>query len=141
MVGDRLRELRIARNLALTDVAAQLHISVATLSRIERGKQNLDLGMFLQLAKVLGASPQEILEAHQDTHDGKDPVDPLVNRIASLNSSERARLWRNLAERNRTRATREAARRHVSQQVEELLAHVDFLRDEIDEVNRRIRKK
>ena len=43
MVGHRLREARLARHLSLNAVASEADISVATLSRIERDQQRIDV--------------------------------------------------------------------------------------------------
>src|SRR2546425_8446417 len=94
VVGNRLRQARTARQLSLNDVAGRAKISVATLSRIERDKQGIDLGLFLTLSRILKAPPHDLLTADGD---GRDSVDPLVQRIASLDVAERARLWRELA--------------------------------------------
>src|SRR6266550_1806691 len=93
VVGNRLRQARTARQLSLNDVAGRAKISVATLSRIERDKQGIDLGLFLTLSRILKAPPHDLLTADGD---GRDSVDPLVHRIASLDAAERARLWREL---------------------------------------------
>ncbi|HJT16115.1 MAG TPA: helix-turn-helix transcriptional regulator [Thermoanaerobaculia bacterium] len=56
--GERLREARIARCLSLADVAARTHISVATLSRIERNHPGIGLALFLILCEVLRTPPR-----------------------------------------------------------------------------------
>src|SRR5436190_13912054 len=98
MIGERIRQTRQARRLSLNDVAGRAKISVATLSRIERDKQGLELGLFLTLCKVLKTSPRELL-VEGDAADGK--VDPLAVRIASLNHPERLQLWHELAANRR----------------------------------------
>jgi transcriptional regulator with XRE-family HTH domain len=140
VVGNRLRQARTARQLSLNDVAGRAKISVATLSRIERDKQGIDLGLFLTLSRILKAPPHDLLTADGD---GKDAVDPLALRIASLDVAERARLWRELAAtyKNHRAAWRRARIRNLSQQVEELLAHIEFLHAEIETVQRQLRRR
>src|SRR5439155_23437110 len=96
MVGTRIRQARAARGMSLTDVATRADISVATLSRIERDKQNIDVGTFLTLMRILEVHPGELLD-HEEagTIEG---VDPLVAKIIGLQSVERAKLWRALAD-------------------------------------------
>src|SRR5689334_15691537 len=96
MIGDRIRQTRQARRLSLSDVAERADISVATLSRIERDKQGLELGLFLSLCKVLKTAPSEMLVDGQT-----DNVDPLAVRIAGLNHTDRLQLWRDLAANRR----------------------------------------
>src|SRR5689334_8505269 len=93
MVGNRIRVARQSRNLSLTELAARADISAATLSRIERDKQNLDLGLFLTLTSILKLTPHEVLGDVAD----EEGVDPLVRAISGMQTGERAQLWRSLA--------------------------------------------
>jgi transcriptional regulator with XRE-family HTH domain len=142
MIGARLREARSARDMSLNDVAGRAHISVATLSRIERDKQNIELGLFLTLMHILELDPAELLrDADHEREDALEGVDPLVARITSLAAAERAKLWRSLAQRPNRGQDGRAARRNIGLQVEELLAQVEFLHNEIESVRRRLKKK
>jgi transcriptional regulator with XRE-family HTH domain len=138
VVGNRLRQARMARQLSLNDVAGRAKISVATLSRIERDKQGIDLGLFLNLTRILKAPPQELL----GEENGSAEIDPLAVRIASLDPSERARLWREItnAHRSRRPSRKIAQLRHVAQQVEELLAQLECMQVEIETVYKRLRR-
>jgi transcriptional regulator with XRE-family HTH domain len=137
MIGERIREARLAQDRSLADVAGKAEISVATLSRIETDKQSLDLGLFLSIAGVLQVSPQQLL-----SEDNGNGGDPLARRIAALGSRERLALWKDLAEERRTqRGKRRGAEiRQVGQHVEELLAQVDFLREELESIRKRVKK-
>lgn len=137
MVGNRLRVARQSRNLSLTELASRAEISAATLSRIERDKQNVDLGLFLTLTRILKLTPHEVLEdAASD-----EGVDPLVRAISGMQTGDRAQLWRSLAEERRAHNTRKANSRLVANEVEELLAQVDFIRGEIESVQKRLRRR
>ena len=139
MIGLRIRAARLAQDRSLADVAAKAKISVATLSRIETDKQSLDLGLFLLIAQVLQVSARELLGEQGEPNGG---VDPLARRIAALGSTERLELWKELAEERRTQRgkRRGAEMRQVGQQVEELLAQVDFLREELEAVRKRVKR-
>jgi len=138
MVGENIREARLAQDRSLADVAAKAKISVATLSRIENDKQSVDLGLFLALAKVLQVSIQQLLGDHGD-HGNSDP---LARKIATLPPKERQELWRDLAAESRTvRVKKRGGERQVGQQVEELLAQVDFLREELESIRKRMKKR
>jgi transcriptional regulator with XRE-family HTH domain len=143
MIGERIREARLARNQSLADVAGKANISVATLSRIENDKQSVELNMFLQLARVLEITPTELLQDASETTEDGSRLDPLVRRISSLASRERLELWRELAteRRNQRVKPRTATARHVAQQVEELLAQIDFLREELESVRKRMKRR
>lgn len=139
MIGERIREARLAQDRSLADVAAKAQISVATLSRIETDKQSLDLGLFLSIAQVLQVSAQQLLGDDGNGNGG----DPLARRIAALGSRERLDLWKDLAEERRTQRgkRRGAEMRQVGQQVEELLAQVDFLREELESIRKRMKRR
>jgi transcriptional regulator with XRE-family HTH domain len=138
MIGDRIRAVRGARQLSLTDVASEADISVATLSRIERGKQTLDLSLFLTILRILEVNPAELLDDEARNAPQGSGVDPLVSRITSLAAAERTRLWRSLAER-RQAARQTHASRNVEMQMEELLAQADYLREEIVSMQKRMK--
>jgi transcriptional regulator with XRE-family HTH domain len=137
MVGNRIRVARQSRNLSLTELAAHAEISAATLSRIERDKQNLDLGLFLTLTRILKLTPHEVLGEVGD----EEGVDPLVRAIRCMQTGDRAQLWRSLAAERRTQRSRKADGRAVANEVEELLAQVDFIRGEIESVQKRLRRR
>ena len=128
MIGARIRELRTTRRMSLSEVASRASISTATLSRIETGKQNIDVGLMTTIARVLHLSPHDLLDAEEDL-DGA-----LADKIATLKPNARARFWRDLSgSRDRNGVTS----RHVDDltiEVEELLAHIDFLRGEVDRI-------
>lgn len=139
MVGEKLREVRLAKNLSLAVVAQQAAISVATLSRIERDKQAIEVNLLVRLAGILRTNPQDLLGNGSDT----GTTDPLVAKITSMPTSDRARLWRGLTEqrieiRDARGQNRSAA---IGDQIEELLAQVDLLRGEIESVRERLGRK
>ena len=139
MVGERLRQFRQAQGRSLADVAGKAKVSVATLSRIENDKQSLELNLLVTLAKILDVPPAEFLNGMTDEEEaGK----PLARRIATLETKKRAELWRNLAAERRTqRASARPSVRDVAQQVEEVLAQVEFLREELETVRKRMRNR
>lgn len=139
MIGERIREARLAQDRSLADVAAKAEISVATLSRIETDKQSIDLGLFLSIAQVLQVSPQQLL-GDDGTGTGGDP---LARRIAALGSRERLELWKQLAEERRSHRgkRRGGEMRQVGHQVDELLAQVDFLREELESIRKQMKRR
>lgn len=139
MIGEKIRQLRQAQGRSLADVAGKAKISVATLSRIENDKQSVDLGLFLVLAKVLQVAAHELLDVDGDG-DGNGKVDPLARRIAMLETKQRTELWREVAAERRAQRGRNA-RNDAGQQVEEMLAQLDFLREELETVRKRIKKR
>jgi transcriptional regulator with XRE-family HTH domain len=137
MVGERLRQVRVARQLSLADVAGEAHVSAATLSRVERDKQAIDVGLFLTLARVLNTTPADLLV---DESTGEDST--LATRIAAMQARERTQLWRQLSdERRESRLRKRVDVRGLAAEVEELLAQMDFLREEIEAVRTRLGKR
>jgi transcriptional regulator with XRE-family HTH domain len=66
VLGERLKRARAGRKATLREVAEQTEISIATLSRIERGDtKSVDSPTLLALAKWIGAMAPEFLE-HPD---------------------------------------------------------------------------
>lgn len=138
MIGEKIREVRQSQGRSLAEVAAKAKISVATLSRIETDKQSVDVELLLVLARVLGTEAADIL-GNGSNHNGGDP---LAQRIAGLDPRKRAELWRELAnERRVQRARNRGATRQLTAQVEELLAQIDFLREELEAVRAKIKKR
>lgn len=135
MTGEKIREVRQSQGLSLAEVAAKAKISVATLSRIETDKQSMDVDLLLVLTRVLGVTPSDVLQS------GNGEADPLAQRIANLDARKRAELWRELANERRVQRSRTRTVRNVSQQVEELVAQLDFLREELEAVRLRVKKR
>ncbi|HEY8131069.1 MAG TPA: helix-turn-helix transcriptional regulator [Thermoanaerobaculia bacterium] len=138
LVGTRIRQARTSRSLSLNEVATRAHISVATLSRIERDKQGLELGLFLILCRILKTSPQEMIG-----EENPENVDPLAMKIAGLQHTDRVQLWRDMAS-SRRGDRRNGVRTHVrklAEEVEELLAQLEFVRAEMESFQARVRKR
>jgi transcriptional regulator with XRE-family HTH domain len=141
MIGERIRELRQAQGRSLADVAGKAKVSVATLSRIENDKQSVDLGLFLILAKVLHVAANELLGSDGNGQEDEN-VDPLARRIAMLETKKRTELWRDVAaERRAQRVRGRSTRADGAQQVEEMLAQIDFLREELETVRKGMKKR
>jgi transcriptional regulator with XRE-family HTH domain len=136
MIGDRLRDARSARHWSLSDVAEKAHISAATLSRIENSKQSLDVGLFLLLLKILRIQAIDVLENDGNVSSG----DRLVDQIVRLGGEDRIQLWKDLATSRRTQRSRKSSAREVGEKVEELVAQIEYLREEIEAVRAKRRR-
>jgi transcriptional regulator with XRE-family HTH domain len=134
-VGVAIRGARKAKGLSLKDVADRALISVATLSRIENSKQALDMNLFLTLADILEVTPSSLIDG-----DRKESLDSLVDQLASLVPSRRIDLWTALRE-SRSTTRREASTRihQIVQEVEELLAQIDFVKAEVESLRSRLK--
>ena len=138
MIGARLREARLARHLSLNAIADKADISVATLSRIERDQQRIDVELLLSLLRILKLDARDVLSEESADSDG-DGVDPMAAKICALPSEERTRLWRALATTRKAARSQSSPGRAVAQQVDEFLAQIDFLRAEIEAVRKKLR--
>jgi transcriptional regulator with XRE-family HTH domain len=137
MIGERLRDARLAQKMSLTQVAGKARISAATLSRIENEKQALSVDTLFALAKIVGVTPEEMVSSGAAEPDERE----LADEINALTPQERTRLWRTLGDSRREprHSRKEAA--DVNARLEELLAQVDFLREEILSLRSRQKKR
>lgn len=139
MIGENLRQARLNQQRSLADVAKKAKISIATLSRIENEKQTLELGLFLALARILDCTPQDLLGGADAADDG---MDALVKKVIAFETTKRAEFWRELAVAQRVQRTksRRVQIHQLGQQVEELLAQIDLMREELESVRKRLRR-
>ena len=126
-IGVTLRRVRLERELSLADVAGKAGISVATLSRVETDKQNVDVTLLLTLAEVLDVPGAELIGGDRD---GDDP-NALVRKLGRLRPSERTKIFLQSAGR------REA--KPLGAVVDDLLTTVEILREELLHVQRAVR--
>ena len=136
MIGDRLRDARTAQQLSLSDVAEKADISAATLSRIENGKQSLNVDLFVLLLKILRLQATEVLDGDANVSSG----DGLVDQIGRLNAGSRTTMWKQLTASRRSQRNRHSSARELNEKVEELVAQIDYLREEIEGVRGKHRK-
>jgi transcriptional regulator with XRE-family HTH domain len=78
-VGHRLRAIRRARRVTLSELARRCGVSTATLSRIERDRQDLAVTMLITLCEALECSPNDVLAA----------VDPDSRNLSTVLASVR----------------------------------------------------
>lgn len=61
IIGERIRKSRIENNLTQENLAEKLNVSVAFISRIERGTTRLNLKRLTQICNILGIDEGAIL--------------------------------------------------------------------------------
>jgi transcriptional regulator with XRE-family HTH domain len=66
LVRRRIRGLRVARGWSLDDLAARCFLSPSTLSRIETGHRRIALDQLAPIARVLGATLDQLVESVAD---------------------------------------------------------------------------
>lgn len=60
-LGQKIRELREGRGLLLRQVAAQLEVDTALMSKVERGERRASRQQVLNMAKFLDTNEEELL--------------------------------------------------------------------------------
>lgn len=66
IVGERLKRARLLKKLTQEDLAEEMEVSVAFLSRIERGKSPINLRRLTQLCLLLDVSEGYVLSGSSD---------------------------------------------------------------------------
>ncbi|XRQ08626.1 helix-turn-helix domain-containing protein [Actinomadura welshii] len=66
LVRKRLRALRVAQGLSLEELAARVHLSQSSLSRIESGRRRLALDQLVALARALDTTLDQLVENAAD---------------------------------------------------------------------------
>ena len=61
VIGSRIKQARLAKNLTQEDLSEQLDVSVAFLSRVERGSSHINLKRLTQICKILDVSEGYVL--------------------------------------------------------------------------------
>jgi HTH-type transcriptional regulator, competence development regulator len=61
IIGKKLRELREQKGLLLRQVAAELEVDTAYISKMEQGKKNIKREFILKLANIYQADPKELI--------------------------------------------------------------------------------
>ena len=60
IIGQRLKKARKAKKMTQEELAEKLDVSIAFLSRIERGNSQVNLKRLVQICEILEVSPGEI---------------------------------------------------------------------------------
>lgn len=67
IIGERIKHARKARHMTQEELAEKLGVSIAFLSRIERGSSQINLKRLSQLCGILGTTEGEILNGVSST--------------------------------------------------------------------------
>lgn len=69
VIGSRIKEARLAKNMTQEDLADKIDISVAFLSRVERGNSRINLKRLNQLCNLLDVSEGYLLNGASSNSD------------------------------------------------------------------------
>lgn len=90
IIGQRLKKARLDKNMTQESLAEQLDLSVAFLSRIERGLSHINLKRLSQICNILEVSEGYILNGTASTSD--QYLISEFNEILSHCSAEKQKL-------------------------------------------------
>lgn len=62
IIGNQIRAKRLAKNLTQSDLASLIDCEIKSIQRIEKGKMNMSLKMFLSISETLDLSPEQLLK-------------------------------------------------------------------------------
>lgn len=109
-IHEKLRKLRLNKNLSQANIAFMLNISQNAYSLIESGKTKIDEQRIIQLAKILGVHPYELL-----TDEISDTL--IEGKAASIHSGNNSELIDLLNDQIIKK----------DEQIAKLLAHIEHL--------------
>jgi len=66
-VGDRIKKMRIERNLTLKDIEARAGVSATHVSEVERGRASPTVGALVKIAAALAVEPAHLVEEDGNT--------------------------------------------------------------------------
>lgn len=77
-IAEKIRLLRLSRNLSQQNIADELNITVAAYSNIERGVSDINLTRLEAIARILGTTPTELIS--DSSGDGEQTFMNTVNQ-------------------------------------------------------------
>lgn len=95
IIGERLKRARLAKNMTQENLAEQLDVSVAFLSRVERGHSHLNLNRLTQVCELLDVSEGYILSGSSENSESYLEED--FKELLAKCSPEKQRLIYNIA--------------------------------------------
>ena len=95
IIGERLKKARIDKNMTQEKLAEQIDVSVAFLSRVERGTSHINLKRLTQICEILGVSEGSILNGVSSNSDNYLASE--FNNILNSVSSDKQKLFYKIA--------------------------------------------
>jgi transcriptional regulator with XRE-family HTH domain len=62
ILGSRIKKQRLKKRLTQSELSAIIDCEIKSIQRIEKGKMNMSLKMFLSLSETLDLSPEQLLK-------------------------------------------------------------------------------
>ena len=95
IIGSRLKQARLAKNLTQEDLSEQIDISVAFLSRVERGNSHINLKRLSQICSILEVPEGYILSGSYS--DSRNYLSKEFSELLKSCSPEKQKLIYNVA--------------------------------------------
>ena len=95
VIGSRIKQARLAKNMTQEDLADKIDISVAFLSRVERGNSHINLKRLQQLCSILDVSEGYLLSGTSE--DSKNYLNKDFQELLEKCNPEQLKLIYNLA--------------------------------------------
>lgn len=95
VIGERIREARIKAGITQEDLSEMLDITVAFISRVERGKAQVNLKRLAQISRVLDVPLEELVSG--STTDSKKYLDKDLAKIYEKCDADQQKLIYNVA--------------------------------------------
>lgn len=95
LIGERLKKARLAKKLTQENLAEQMNVSVAFLSRIERGSSHINLTRLAEICSILGVSEGYILTGV--TSNSRNYLNDDFKKLLSNCSPQKQKLIYNIA--------------------------------------------
>lgn len=85
IIGERLKKARIDKNMTQEKLAEQIDVSVAFLSRVERGTSHINLKRLTQICEILGVYEGSILNGVSSNSDNylASEFNNILNSVSS----------------------------------------------------------
>lgn len=96
IIGQRLKKARQNKNFTQEDLAEKLDVSVAFLSRIERGSSHINLKRLNQICDILHITEGQILNG--SSSNSKNYLDSEFSELLKTSSSEQQKLIYKIAQ-------------------------------------------
>lgn len=94
IIGERLKKARIDKNMTQEKLAEQIDVSVAFLSRVERGTSHINLKRLTQICEILGVSEGSILNGVSSSNSDNYLASEFNNILNSVSSDKQKLIYK-----------------------------------------------
>ena len=88
-LGRRLAQVRRAQGVTQTELARELGLSQAVIAEYESGRKSIPVWRMINLAEVLGVSPQVLISDFDSTEIKRGPTSKLQKHIEKISNLPR----------------------------------------------------